>query len=201
MGIGIFRSRAGGAIPTGGRVAACFLALLWLGFIACGHPFGSAPRERAASATPKWYAQNGPLLAEYLETLPSEQIGQPLKGIRLSGEAGAPRWLEGQTYLGVPSGLPEGISVRLVKDGARTFAYVWASDEVWVSDEDAGFSLEPCADGEQKGIRARQAGGGSYAWTVISPAHGVVYTACPPEDWLPEASSTPGPLGSGSVNP
>ncbi|MDG2332665.1 MAG: hypothetical protein P8Q97_00430 [Myxococcota bacterium] len=193
MGLGFLRNRAEVSIPLGGRVAACFLVLFWFGFTACANPLRSAPRERPASATPKWYAQNGPLLAEYLETLPPEQIGQPLKGIRLSGEADGLRWLEGQTYLGIPSGLPSGVSVRLVTDGARTFAYIWVNDEA------AEFTLEPCADGEQKGIRARQAGGAPYAWTVISPAHGVVYTACPPESWLPDAPLPSDPSSSASI--
>jgi len=174
------------AIPLGPFATIGLVVLLTLGWLGCGHPLGSPPKERPISATPKWYAQNGPLLAEYLKTLSLEQMGQPLKGIRLSGEAGGPRWLEGQIYLGIPSDLPDGVSGRLVQDGTRTLAYLWVSDEV------SGFSLEPCEDGEQQGIRARQAGGAPYAWNELISAHGVVYTACPPRAWLPEESPISG---------
>jgi hypothetical protein len=131
------------------------------------------------SASSEWYAANGPLLAEYLKTLPASSIGQPLKGIRLAGDPEESRWLEGQTYLGVPTGLPAGVGVRLVDDGNRVLAYLWL---------DAGaepYGLEPCSSGEQKGIRARRAGGGPHAWKALEAQHGVVYTACPPEVWIP----------------
>jgi len=153
--------------------------VLWSGIVGCSTPLGNPPEPPPASATAKWHARNGPLVAEYLETLPASGIGQPLKGIRLSGDSDAGRWLEGQTYLGVPTGLPVGVSVRLMDDGRRVLAYVWVDE----SAED--FSLEPCEAGEQEGIRARLAGGGPYAWTSLKRDHGVVYTACPPEDWIP----------------
>jgi hypothetical protein len=143
---------------------------------------GPPPLPPTFSATSEWHASNGPLLAEYLKTLPSSAIGQPLKGIRLSGDSGAPRWLEGQVYLGVPAGLPEGVGVRLVDDGQRVIAFVWVENGA-----DA-LTLEPCEAGEQAGMRARLAGGGPFAWKQLRAEHGVVYTACPPGDWvLPDA--------------
>ncbi|HIL80795.1 MAG TPA: hypothetical protein EYG54_05975 [Myxococcales bacterium] len=140
---------------------------------------GGPPSPPPFSATSEWHASNGPLLAEYLKTLPPSAIGQPLKGIRLSGDSGASRWLEGQVYLGVPAGLPEGVGARLVDDGQRVIAFVWVEDGA-----DA-LTLEPCETGEQAGIRARLAGGGPFAWKQLRAVHGVVYTVCPPEGWVP----------------
>ena len=153
---------------------------LFLGVaLACGTPRGLQPREIPASASEEWYASNGPLLAEYLKTLPASGIGKPLKGIRLAGNANDSRWLEGQTYLGIPSGLPDGVEVRLVDDGTRAVAYLWVMSGA------EPYVLEACASGEQEGIRARRAGGGVHAWTKLEAAHGVVYTGCPPDAWIP----------------
>lgn len=158
-------------------------AALLLGFaLACGTPRGLEPRDIPASASDEWYAHNGPLLAEYLKTLPATAIGKPLKGIRLAGYSNDSRWLEGQTYLGVPPGLPEGVEARLVDDGTRVEAYLWVKPGA------APYALEACEAGEQEGIRARRAGGGVHAWMRLEAAHGVVYTACPPEAWIPASA-------------
>lgn len=128
------------------------------------------------SMSPDWYATNAPLLIDYLDTLPDSAVGRPLDGILLSD---GKRRLEGFTYLGRPKGLPEGVNVRLVDDGTRAIAYIWLDPDA------AAFPLEPCPDGPQRGIRARRAGGGPYAWRALEPSHGLVYTICPPEAWLP----------------
>jgi len=158
-----------------------FVLVILFGGFGCATPLvggGSPPEQRPFSATSEWHATNGPLLAEYLKTLPPSAIGEPLKGIRLSGVSGASRWLEGQVYLGVPTGLPEGVGARLVEDGQRVIAYVW------IEEGGDALTLEPCEVGEQAGIRARLAGGGPFAWKQLRSDHGVVYTACPPEDWV-----------------
>jgi hypothetical protein len=169
--------------PKIGRLVAWMLLSSGM---ACGHPLGTVNAQAQVSATAEWHASNGPLLAEYLKTLPENAIGQPLKGIRLSGDSESPRWLEGQVYRGVPSGLPEGLGVRLVDDGQGVLAFVWLENGA------SPYELQACESGEQKGIRARLAGGGAYAWMRVRPEHGVVYTACPPVEWLPtEGSSSP----------
>lgn len=129
------------------------------------------------SANPVWYAENAPLIKAYLETLSDAAIGKPLPGIRLSdGEL----WLEGYLYLGRPQSLPMGLSVRLVKsEKGQVYAYLWVKEGA------PSFALEACESGPQEGIRARQAGGGAYTWKSLSWEHGVVYTECPPEAWLP----------------
>jgi hypothetical protein len=162
--------------------------LLLLG-LACGHPGGPSASQTPISATPEWFASNGPLLAEYLRTLPPTDIGKPLRGIRLAGEGASSRWLEGQTYLGVPGGIPAGVGVRLIDDGRRVVAYVW------VEHGGGEYVLEPCESGEQEGIRARRAGGGPYAWKALKPEHGLVYTVCPPEDWIPDDAPSTRPAG------
>ncbi len=169
--------------PKLGRLVAWMLLSSGM---ACGHPLGTVNAQAKISATAEWHASNGPLLAEYLKTLPENAVGQPLKGIRLSGDSESSRWLEGQVYRGVPSGLPEGLGVRLVDDGQRVLAFVWLESGA------SPYELQACESGEQKGIRARLAGGGAYAWIRVRPEHGVVYTACPPVEWLPtEGSSSP----------
>jgi len=152
---------------------------VWLGS-GCSVPLIPQAPVARVSATPEWFESNGPLLAEYLRTLPDSAIGQPLRGIRLSGKGEGLRWLEGQTYLGVPEGLPSGVEVRMIGDGRRVVAYVW------VERGGGEYVLEPCESGEQEGIRARLAGGGPYAWKALKPEHGVVYTVCPPEEWVPD---------------
>ena len=169
-------------------VGASVLALVLLG-PGCGYPLARSPAEARISATPEWFASNGPLLAEYLRTLPPSAVGKPLRGIRLSGESGDSRWLEGQTYLGVPDTIPAGVGVRMIDDGRRVVAYVW------VERGGGEFLLEPCESGEQEGIRARRAGGGPYAWKTLKPQHGLVYTACPPEDWVPDDAPSRGTGG------
>jgi hypothetical protein len=168
-----------------------FACTLLVGGLGCGYSLGGANFQTPVSATAEWHASNGPLLAEYLKTLPQSAVGQPLKGIRLSGDSEGSRWLEGQIYRGVPVGLPEGLGVRLVDDGQRVLAFVWVENGA------AAYELQACESGEQEGIRARLAGGGSYAWTRVLSEHGVVYTACPPPEWLPQE----GPLGDGQSPP
>lgn len=148
---------------------------------------GGGPPVFAPSMSPGWYASNAPILTDYLDTLPNSSVGQPIDGILLSD---GQRWLAGETYLGEPTGLPEGVNVRLLDDGTMVIAYVWL---------DLGATalvLEPCADGPQRGIRARMAGGGSYAWRALEPEHGLVYTICPPDAWVPaDRPSAPPPTG------
>lgn len=146
---------------------------------ACGIPMlgGGDPPEIKESMSPEWYASNAPLLTDYLATLPGNAIGQPIDGILLSDGV---HWLAGLTYLGEPRvDLPEGVNVRLFDDGTTVTAYLWLEPET------EPFVLEPCADGPQRGIRARRAGGGAYAWRALEPDHGLVLTICPPEAWLP----------------
>ena len=128
------------------------------------------------SANSTWYAENAPLIKAYLDTLSNAAMAQPLPGIRLSdGEL----WLKGYRYLGIPQDLPAGLSVRLVKsEDGQVYAYLWVTDGA------PSFPLKACESGPQEGIRARQAGGGVYAWKSLSWEHGVVYTECPPEAWL-----------------
>ena len=173
------RSAVHGAVWLLSRVL--LLALV----VACGSQRGLPPRPVPPSADPEWFARNGPLLAEYLKTLPPHSVGQPLKGIRLSGDPDEARWLEGQVYRGVPNALPQGVGVRLMDDGERVVAYVWVEPGA------DGYVLEPCESGEQEGIRARLAGGGAHAWETLESRHGVVYTTCPPADWLSAESRDP----------
>lgn len=176
--------------PVRLRLGVSAFALVSLG-LACGHPLGRPALETQISATPEWFASNGPLLAEYLRTLPPSAIGKPLRGIRLSAEDSDSRWLEGQTYLGVPGGIPAGVGVRMIDDGRRVVAYVW------VEPGGGEYLLEPCESGEQEGLRARRAGGGPYAWKALKPEHGLVYTACPPEDWISDHAPSGRPAGPG----
>lgn len=127
------------------------------------------------SADPAWYAENEALIAAYLETLPDSSIGKALPGIRLSD---GNLWLEGYTYLGKPSDLPPGLSVRLVEKGNKVYAYLWLAEGA------APFQLDSCESGDQQGIRARRAGGGAHAWKMLDAGRGVVYTECPPRAWL-----------------
>jgi len=138
------------------------------------------------SMTPQWYTSNAPLLIDYLDTLPDGKIGKPLDGILLSD---GKHWLAGLVYLGRPKGLPEGVNVRLLDDGQTAIAYVWLDPGA------APLTLEPCPSGSQRGIRARRAGGGPYAWRALEPEHGLVYTVCPPAAWLPadRPSARPAP--------
>ena len=134
---------------------------------------GPPPQEMPG---PECSAGNVPIMTAYLETLPDDAIGAPVDGILLSD---GQRWLAGQTYLGAPAGLPDGVNVRLLDDGLLVTAFVWLDPGA------EPFVLEPCDDGPQRGIRARQAGGGAYAWRALQAEHGLVYTICPPEAWLP----------------
>ena len=131
------------------------------------------------TADPAWYKDNETILKAYLETLPNSSIGKVLPGIRLSdGEL----WLEGYVYLGQGLNIPQGLSVRLVRKEDRTYAYVW------VEEGSDSFKFEPCEERGQEGIRARQAGGGAFAWMELNAESGVVYTQCPPETWLPSSA-------------
>jgi len=141
----------------------------------CGRRLPSGSQQ--APRGPDWYATNIPLMAAYLDTLPDASIGKPLDGIAISDGG---RWLEGVTYLGQPAGVPRGLQVRLVDDGKLARAYLWL-------EPDAGpYSLEACTEPPFKGIRAVRLGGGPYAWKTLLAEHGVVFTPCPPEAWLPE---------------
>jgi len=95
-----------------------------------------------------------------------------------------------QTYRRFPVVFTRGEGVRLFDDGTIVTAYVWLDPGA------APFSLEPCDDGPQRGIRARRAGGGAYAWRALEPDHGLVSTICPPPAWLPEdrPSNRPPPV-------
>ena len=144
---------------------------------------GPAPKPGPAlqpSAAPAWYAQNGPIIRAYLESLPQSAVGSKLPGIRLSD---GKLWLEGLTYLGPGQNLPPGLLVRLVGDESALYAYLWLEEGA------EPLLLTPCRDGPQKGIRSRQAGGGVFAWKQLSAKAGVVYTECPPAEWLPEGAT------------
>lgn len=179
-----------GSAPRHGRRASVVLGLALGGALAAGCALapglGGGEPVFEESMTPQWYASNAPLLTDYLDTLPDTAIGQPIDGILLSD---GKRWLEGLVYLGRPAGLPEGVNVRLLDDGATPIAYVWLDPEA------EPFVLEPCPSGPQRGIRARRAGGGPYAWRALEPEHGLVYTICPPASWLPvdRPSARPAP--------
>lgn len=140
------------------------------------------------SMTPAWYAANAPLLTDYLDTLPGSAVGTRIDGILLSD---GQRWLAGTTFLGEPQGLPSGVNVRLLDDEVRVIAYVWLEEGA------APFTLEPCADGPQRGIRARRAGGGAYTWRALLPEHGLVYTICPPPAWVPAERPSARPSDEG----
>ncbi len=172
----MMRQRAG---VTNDRGLSICLALAVAIGSGCGVPGlgGGDPPEIQESMSPQWFASNAPLLTDYLATLPAASVGSPIDGILLSDGV---RWLAGLTYLGEPAGLPEGVNVRLLDDGTIVTAYVWLDPGT------ASFSLQPCNDGPQRGIRARLAGGGAYAWRALEPDHGLVYTICPPAAWLPE---------------
>lgn len=148
------------------------------GVSGCGIPGmgGPGPPVITESMSPEWYASNAPLLTDYLSTLPDSAIGTPIDGILLSD---GQHWLAGLTYLGEPAGLPDGVHVRLLDDGTLVTAYVWLDPGA------EPFVLEPCESGPQRGIRARRAGGGAYAWRALEPDHGLVATICPPAEWLP----------------
>lgn len=159
-----------------GRLAVLLGAALWLaGCGLIGGRGGGGP-VYTESMSPAWYQSNAPIMTEYLRTLPESAVGQPIDGILLSD---GQHWLAGTTYLGVPAGVPAGVNVRLVDDGTQVFAYLWLEEGA------EPFVLEPCSDGPQRGIRARRAGGGAYAWRSLKPEHGLVYTQCPPPAWVP----------------
>ncbi len=130
-----------------------------------------------ASAAPVWYARNEPLIKAYLESLPNSAIGKSLPGIRLSD---GNLWLGEYIYLGPGLKTPPGLSVRLVENQQILYAYMWMEEGA------DPYALTPCPDGPQKGIRARKAGGGAFAWKQLNAKEGVIYTECPPDDWLPD---------------
>ncbi|MEE3327700.1 MAG: hypothetical protein VX252_10215 [Myxococcota bacterium] len=140
---------------------------------------GPAPKPGPAlqpSAAPIWSLQNGPIIKAYLSSLPQSSVGTKLPGIRLSD---GNLWLKDYTYLGPGRNLPPGLSARFVEDESTLYAYLWMEEGA------EALPLSPCEDGPQRGIRARQAGGGAFAWKHLSAKEGVVYTECPPADWLP----------------
>jgi len=116
-------------------------------------------------------------MASYLETLPDSAIGEPLPGITISDGS---LWLEGVTYLGRREDVREGLQVRLLDDGKLALAYLWLEPSA------APYPLEACPAPPFQGIRAVSLGGGPYAWKTLQAEHGVVFTPCPPEAWLPE---------------
>lgn len=144
---------------------------LWLG---CGGRGGGPVFQE--SMTPQWLAANEVILTDYLATLPDQAVGTQIDGILLSD---GKRWLAGETYLGEPAALTDGLNVRLLDNGQRVIAYLWLDPGT------EPYVLEPCPDGPQKGLRARRAGGGAYAWKALRPEHGLVETLCPPPSWVP----------------
>lgn len=163
--------------PRAGLAGTLVLALLVGSCAGCGVMGPSLEPGPALqpTANPAWYAENEPLIMAYLETLPDSSIGKSLPGIRLSD---GNLWLEGYTYIGKPSDLPPGLSVRLVEKGDKVYAYLWVAESA------APFELDSCEGGDQQGIRARRAGGGVHAWKMLDAKRGVVYTECPPRAWL-----------------
>jgi hypothetical protein len=157
------------------------VALLLLFSSGCGGVGGARRPESPLEvpATREWYETNIPIVEAYLKTLPEDEVGKTIDGILLSD---GQRIFAGDTYLGAPTPLPSGVHARLMRHGERTVAYIW------IDEGGESLPLEPCESGEQKGIRARRLGGGAYAWKSLTPAHGMVYTACPPRSWLPEGS-------------
>jgi hypothetical protein len=132
-----------------------------------------APIRRPQSAA--WYAANAPIVEEYLTTLSDSQIGTPLGGIPLSD---GKRWFEGDIYLGRPENLPDAVHIVLLRRSEQVVAYLW------IDEGGEPFPLEACG---KKGasIRARRLGGTVHAWRALRPEHGIVYTECPPAEWLP----------------
>jgi hypothetical protein len=151
----------------------------------CGRGGPSEPLQ--APRPPEWYASNIPLMAAYLETLPDSATGKVLYGIALSD---GDRWLEGVTYLGRPANAAEGLQVRLLDDGVSPRAYLWLERGA------EPYPLDACVTPPFQGIRAVLLGDGPYAWKVLRPEHGVVYTPCPPAVWLPKdrPSNRPPPI-------
>ena len=167
---------------SSGRQAHPGLVMLILIVSGCGLLGRGGEPAFTESMSPQWYDQNAVILTDYLDTLPARQIGHPLTGIMLSdGE----HWLAGEIYLGIPADLPEGVNVRLLKNGVRVTAYIWLEEGA------KPLSLTPCKNGPQRGIRARRAGGGTFTWRTLQPDHGLVYTICPPPSWLPADLTAP----------
>jgi len=157
---------------------------LWASFLiaGCGVIPGLKPMTKPGpalqpSADPAWYARNEPLIKAYLQSLPNSAIGKSLPGIRLSDGS---LWLGEYTYLGPGLKTPPGLFVRLVENQQILYAYMWMEEGA------DPFMLTPCSDGPQRGIRARKAGGGAFAWKQLNAKEGVIYTECPPADWLPD---------------
>ncbi len=170
------------------------LGAAWLATVAaCGSPVGvslsTIPFEK--SSKPEWFDANAPLLTEYLKTLPLSAVGQPLKGIRLSdGEL----WLADSIYLGEPDGLPEGLGARLIDESHGVVAYLWLEKGA------DPFALRRCESGAHKGLKALRAGGGVYAWQLLRAEHGLVYSVCPPDEWLTGLVPSPAEaVGAGEV--
>ena len=155
--------------------------LIALNSLACGLLGGrGGPPVITESMSAQWYQQNAVIMIDYLNTMPPNRIGQKLPGILLSD---GDRWLAGDTYLGIPEDLPEGVNVRMIEEDSNRTAYIWLDKDA------APLPLEPCKDGPQRGIRARRAGGGPYTWRTLRADHGLVYTICPPPNWrLPKPS-------------
>ncbi len=161
------------------------IGLLVLVAVGCG---GGAPAvddraPRARPGSPEWTRSSEPLVRAFLSTLSPLVIGQPLDGIRLSDDE---RWFEGDIYLGRPTGTPAGLFVVMLKHEGETLAYMWAEPEA------EPFELEGCDEEHKPGIRARRLSGHVHTWKTVRPEHGVVYTECPPETWIPPGAASPG---------
>jgi hypothetical protein len=159
---------------------AALAPLLIIVFIACSGP-GREPRAPTGPpitipGTAEWYLANEPLVEEYLTTLPDSARGSVLDGIKLSDGR---RWFAGSTYLGRVEGLPPGTHVALLREQDEVMAFMW------IAEDGQPLPLEACESGQNKGIRARKLAGQVYAWKALSPGHGVVFTPCPPDAWIP----------------
>ncbi len=152
-----------------------------LGVSACwAVPGGSRGRrggEQLQSRSPEWVERNAPLVVAYLSTLPSDAVGQPMRGIRLSDGR---RWYEGDIYRGQARMDDAKQHVHLIEQRGVLRAVLW------IDEGGSALPLEAC-EGEWAGIRAERLGGGAYAWRALRAEHGVVVSPCPPEEWIERA--------------
>lgn len=145
---------------------------------------GRSPDERPAHQRPRsdqWYESNAPLVREYLAHLPESAKGKPLAGIPLSDGS---RRFEGDVYRGRRQDLAPGLTVVLIEREGNVVAYFW------LEEGSEPLPLEACEAGEDAGIRAYRLGGAAYAWRSVAPEHGILYTTCPPADWVEGATSS-----------
>jgi hypothetical protein len=150
----------------------------------------------ARPGSPEWTRSSMPLVRAYLTTLSPLVVGQPLDGIRLSDGR---RWFEGYVYLGRPKGTPDDLFVVLMRDQAQILAFMW------VEPGGEPFPLANCGGSHKPGIRARRLSGQVHTWKTVRPEHGIVYTTCPPEAWipadLPPPSESSGPTDASEPDP